>query len=306
MARRTKSRCGIRAALIAPSLLAVSVLLPPISYVGAEALATAPGSPTEANLPPPDQFVRETLQHEVQAQLQDRAVWCFQETKLDAGKHKTFRVCQTSNGNIERLIAIDGRRLSPQESHQEDSRIQGLLKDAGEVKAQQKKDREDGEQARRLLKMFPDAFQYRYDGRVGKLVRLKFVPNPNFHPSGHTALVFHHMEGTMLLDPDQKRLAGVDGTLTSEVKFGAGLLGHLDKGGTFAVIQQNVGSNYWEVTSMNVRMTGKALFFKNIGVRTEEKYSDFHPAPDGITLQQAAELVRQQSTSAANFQSGGN
>ena len=56
----------------------------------------------------------------------------------------------------------------------------------------------------------------RYDGVAGSLVRLKFVPNPQFHPSGHSEQVFHHMEGTLLLDPSQKRLAAIDGRLTSE------------------------------------------------------------------------------------------
>ena len=52
------------------------------------------------------------------------------------------------------------------------------------------------------------------------------------------------MEGKMSIDSREKRLEGIEGILTSEVKFGDGLLGHLDKGGTFSVRLQNTGSGH--------------------------------------------------------------
>ncbi len=122
---------------------------------------------------------------------------------------------------------------------------------------------------------------------------MRFTLNPRFEPTDHTTRVFHHIEGTMLLDPEQKRLAAINGTLTSEVKFFAGLLGHLDEGGTFNVTQQEVSPHLWEVTNMHVHMRGKALFFKTIDAQEDENYSDFQPVPSDTTLHQAAELLKQ-------------
>ena len=56
------------------------------------------------------------------------------------------------------------------------------------------------------------------------------------------------MEGTLLLDSEHKRIAGIDAKLTNEVKFDGGLLSHLDKGGTFSVRLQEVTAGYWEIT----------------------------------------------------------
>jgi hypothetical protein len=70
-------------------------------------------------------------------------------------------------------------------------------------------------------------------------------------------------------------------------------LGHLDKGGTFNVTQQEVSPHLWEVTNMHVHMCGKALFFKTIDAQEDENYSDFQPVPSDTTLQQAAELLKQ-------------
>src|SRR5207248_10256728 len=110
---------------------------------------------------------------------------------------------------------------------------------------------------------FPDAFRFEYDGREGELIKLKFAPNPDFHGSGRAAQVFHHLEGTMLVDPEQKRLAEITGELTSEVRFGwGGILGHLDEGGTFHVKLADLGSGHWEMTTLDVEMDGKALLFK--------------------------------------------
>ena len=100
------------------------------------------------------------------------------------------------------------------------------------------------------------------------------------------------MEGSLLVDDRQKRLAEINGQLTSKVKFLGGLLGHLDKGGTFLVKQQDMGSGHWELTTMDVQMSGKALFFKTIAVREKETDTNFHQVPADITLQQAFELLK--------------
>jgi len=237
-------------------------------------------------------FVRDVLHHEVAAQEQDHALWSCRMEKREDGKQKLFLVYQTRYGDIERLFAIDGLPLTPAQIQTEDQRIERLISSPAEIRLQQKKQRSDGEHARNLLHMLPEAFDFRYDGTQGSLVRLRFTPNPKFHPPDHEGQVFHHMQGTMLLDPQQKRLAAIDGTLTSEVKFFGGLFGHLDKGGTFVVQQQEVSGQFWEVTEMHVHMSGKALFFKTIGVQEDENYSNFDLVRGDPTLSQAAEFLK--------------
>jgi hypothetical protein len=213
--------------------------------------------------------------------------------KLEHGKKKLLSVCQTKKGNIERLVAVDGTPVSPAETQAEDQRIENLVAHPHQMAQQQKKEKEDGDQAQQLLRMLPQAFLFEYEGTEGSVVRLRFTPNPKFHPSTRPEQVFHHMEGTLLLDTQAKRLAAIDGMLTSEVKFAGGWLGHLDKGGTFAVQQRNVGSGHWEMISMRVQMSGRVLFFKSISVQENETYTDFQVVPENTSLQRAAELVRQ-------------
>jgi hypothetical protein len=271
-----------------PYSIVLAIALPAVVALSSGAAVHANQLPSSA-----DQFARDVLHHEAQAQSQDNALWSYREQKQDDGKRKLLHIYQTTQGEIDRLVAVNDQPLSSAQIQAEDHRIEKLIAHPAELHQRQRKQREDGEQAQNLLRMFPDAFHFEYDGTQGSLVRLKFTPNPEFYPPDHAAQVFHHMSGTLLIDLQQKRLAAIHGTLTSEVKFFGGVFGHLDKGGTFAVEQQEVNPRVWEVTVMRVHMNGKVLLFKTIAVQEDETYSDFHSVPADTSLLQAAELLKQ-------------
>jgi hypothetical protein len=135
---------------------------------------------------------------------------------------------------------------------------------------------------------------FAYGSRQGDLVTLTFRPNPNFQPSSQEARVFHNMQGEMTVDIKQERLAALSGHLMNDVRFGAGFLAHLDKGGKFEVRQTEVAPGEWEVSILSVDLQGKALFFKAIGVQETENHSDFSRVPDNLTLAEAAGLLNRQ------------
>jgi hypothetical protein len=104
----------------------------------------------------------------------------------------------------------------------------------------------------------------------------------------------HAMEGVLWVNARQKRLADISGRLTHPVKFGGGLLGHLDAGGHFHVKQEEVQPGCWELALLDVDMKGKALFFKTIGVQEEVKRSMFRRVRDDLAAAQGASLLNQQ------------
>ena len=241
----------------------------------------------------PDALVREVIHNEIQTQLNDKSLWCYREEQQEDSKpSKTLEICQTRDGDLERVVAVNGRELDAGQMQAEDQRIQTLVAHPDQLRAKQKKAREDGEQERNLLASFPEAFQFQWESESGNLITLRFWPNPAFRPATRSMQVFHHMEGTIVLDATQKRLVEINGRLTSEVKFAAGLLGHLDKNGTFCVQQKEFGDGHWDLSSMNVHMSGKALFFKTITVLETKRHIDYKPLPRDVTLQQAAKFLR--------------
>lgn len=239
----------------------------------------------------PDEFVREMAQAEVTAQENDQSLWSFRETSSRNGHNETQIVVQTQKGPLERLVAIDGHPLSKPAQEKEDSRLQKLAENPDAMAKKKKELSEDAARERRLIKMLPDAFRYQDAGMEGVLIHLKFSPNPSFHASSREATVFHHLMGDLWIDSQSKRLARISGTLTSEVKFGGGLLGHLNQGGIFSVKQENVGEGQWELTSLNVQMNGKALFFHAIAVHQQQECSDFQPVKSSTTPEQAVAML---------------
>jgi hypothetical protein len=231
------------------------------------------------------------VQNELKAEAEDKSLWKYRDLEQKDGKVELREVVETKDGEVHRVLALDGQPLTGKRREQENERLQNVLTHPDRFREQQKDRVHDAEQSRKLLEMLPEAFRYQYAGTRDGDIILRFRPNPAFHPSDHEGEVFHHMEGTLLVDRRLNRMAGLEGTLTSPVKFWGGVLGHLDQGGTFIFRQKDVGAGHWEMTDLSVQMNGKALFLKTIAVREKEVHSDFHQLPETTTLKQAANFL---------------
>ena len=240
-------------------------------------------------------LAKDAFYNQIQAQLRDHSLWCYQETKQENGQKKLYGVCQAQGGEIDRLRAVNSSPLDAAQQQAEDQRIRGLLASPRELRRQERKQEQDDEQARNLMRVFSQAFRFQYVGSENGLAEVRFAPDPDFRPSSRAARVFHHLQGTLFINQRQKRLAEIDGLLTSEVKFLGGLLGHLDAGGTFQVQQKDLGSGQWELTRLHVQMTGKALIFHTIAVQEDETDTDFRKEPEDTSMQQAFVELLQES-----------
>ena len=249
------------------------------------------------------QLAREVLTNELKAEQSDNTLWRFRKAEWKNGKEQLYDVIETKHGNVSRLLAENGKPLNAEQQRAENARIQKLTNESDELKKQVQTLKQDGDQETKLLAMLPDALLYHYASRKGDLVRLTFKPNPKFHASSHEAEVFHHMSGVMVLNTKLKRLVELRGRLTSEVKFFGGILGHLDKGGTFAVKQADVAGTHWDMTLLDTELNGKALFFKTIAVHEKRVESNYQRVPEDITVEQAAQILRKDKTESAAVRS---
>jgi hypothetical protein len=279
-------------------LILLYLLRPPA--VGAAARAPqAPQAPQAVTEAPgnPRELVREVVESELRLKDKDQIRWTYNEVVRKDGRSETHQVCQTNAGTIDRLMAINHQLLSADQQRREDARIQAFLADSSEIRKEKQKQREDSAKQIRMFAMFPSAFRYEYAGRDGGLIKLRFEPDPQFEPNSRQEEVFHHLEGIMWIDPEQKQLARIDGSLMSEVKFAGGLLGRLDKGGVFSVRFRELGSGQWVMAALHVDMSGRALLFKTISVQEERDFDDYRRVPENFTLQQAADLLQHKPSS---------
>jgi hypothetical protein len=249
---------------------------------------------TSDGRPPANEFVRQIIDNELQAEKSDHSHWMLRLETRKSGTTEVREVVETKDGNLDWLISVNGKPL-PEDQRRDRGRGLGrLINNPAELKKSRRETDEDQARSQRLLKILPDALFFEYGEQRGDLVELKFKPNSHSRPSSHEAAVVHAMEGMLWVNGRQKRLMEISGHLTRPVKFGGGLLGHLDAGGHFYVKQEEVQPGYWELTVLDVDMKGKALFFKTIGVQEEMKGSVFRRVRDDLTAAQGANLLYQQ------------
>ena len=258
--------------------------------------------------PSPEELVRRTIKNEISA-ANGTGNYMFKDYKETPTGSQTKLVIETRDATAGLVIAYNGKPLTQEQRSAELARVERFVNNPDELHKKQRQEKEDAERVNRIMKALPDAFLYQADGTetgtesVGKagdpLVRLKFRPNPDYNPPTHTEQVLTGMSGFLLVDANRNRIARIDGTLTKDVGFGWGILGHLDKGGRFLVEQVDVGDDHWEVSRMNLSFTGKVLFFKNLNIKSSEIYSDFRKVPSNLTFAQGVELLKKQEAELA-------
>jgi hypothetical protein len=261
---------------------------------GAGIWSSAQGSPTDVVLDPA-QLVSEAVDNEIQAQNYDGNRWCFRKSVQADDRSEIREVCQTAGGDIDRLLAVNQRALSPELQRKEDERIRNLITNSNELRKEQERRNEDAAKASKILRSVPGAFHYQYVGRQDDVVELKFSPNPSFDPHSRPEEIFRHLEGNIWIDCKHKRLLRIEGQITSEVKFAAGLLGRLESGGTFSFRQEEIAPGQWVMITLNIHMQGRALLFKTIAVQEDRKFSDYTNIDAETTPKQAAELLQERA-----------
>lgn len=228
--------------------------------------------------------------------------WKYRLDKQVDGKQETREVVETKSGSIDKLMAVSGQPLSEAQQQSEAQRILAFSRDPQQQRKAEEARRKDAQQCNALMQMIPQAFIFEYAGVSGPLTKITFKPNPRFQPPSREGKVLQQLAGEMWVDAKQQRLVSIDGQLINEVKFAGGLLGHLEKGGHFAVKLAELAPGDWEVTEMNVSMHGKALLFKSICVQQKELHSNFERVPENLSITDAANLLVKQTLVASKGQ----
>lgn len=287
------------AALLAASVLILCFSLPGNVFADLQKKLDGHAAPENTR-----KLVEQVVNNEIKAEADDSTHWRFVRTDGKPDHRNTWDIIETPKGEVRRLIAVNGKPLSAQQQHDEQERMHKFLSSPDEQAKRKASLSRDYQKEQDLMRMLPKALLYTYAGQQGNMLRLNFKPNPRFQAQTREAEVFHHMAGVLVIDMKNKRLAEFRGHLISDVKFGWGILGYLDQGGTFDVKQQNVADTHWDLTLLETHITGKSLFFKNISVREKITEGKYQRVADNLTLHQAANMLQSSaSRSASGIQS---
>jgi hypothetical protein len=265
-----------------------SRMLPAIAVV---ALAlTAPRVSAGAQLESPQELIKDVVFNEL-ADHDHHGFFQYIDEKRSGDQTMVKAEIETRTGRLHRMLAEDGKPLTAEQQQEESNRLRELLQDSGQQQKLLHDYQGDEDRIARIMRLLPEGFLYESDGMEGNDIRLKYRPNPAFKPPSYEEKLFHAMSGTIWIDARAKRLSRLQGQLVSNVDFGYGLLGRLDKGGTFDMQRVEVTSGNWKTRVLDVHIVGHVILLKSIGKEQDEVRTEFRQVPSDISLQQAEAVL---------------
>jgi hypothetical protein len=284
------------------AILFIIIVLAVTGVLAQNETAAVPEGELQMAMKSPDQLVHEVVNNELKGQ--DDGRYMYRDYRQTPSGSTTKKMIETKGGIVARLIAINGKPLTPEQKLAENQRLQDLIDHPEKMVAKKKAQQQDADRVTKMFAQLPEAFIYTFDGaeqgKYGPVIHLKFKPKPAYNPPSREMAVFKGMDGSLWIDAKAKRLAKIEATLFREVTFGWGLLGHLDQGGHFFVSQSNVGGDRWEPTYMNIQFTGKVLFFKTINMKQIETATDYKRVPDNLTVAEGVEYLNKEGAQVAD------
>ncbi len=268
------------------SMLARTLILASLAVAVSPQLAHSQVSDPKAQ-----QTIEAAVQAELAASHTDKSNWHYRDQDIGPDKNAIYDTIETPQGELRRLIVLNGRSVEGAARDTETNRIANYVNDPSAQARARKASAHDDAQAEEMTKMLPHAFIWTIGSETPDFITLNYRPNPAFDPPDYEARVMGTMAGQVIVARDGNRIRTLRGALTEDVKFGFGFLGRLNKGGSFDIERRQVGGGHWQITESHVHIGGHALLFKNIGQQDDETKTDWKPST-AANLHEAEEQLR--------------
>jgi hypothetical protein len=207
------------------------------------------------------------LENPVPFQFMERLTWSWGS--------ETRSVIETPEGRADRIVLFHDEPLQPDQTEKQRRRLEKLLRDRDAVKDELQDWKSETQHRIRMVKAFPKAVLFQFDGRENSLLRFSFRPNLEFSPKDRETQLYRGMEGFVWIEPVQERIVRVQGKLVKDVSFGWAVLGHLNKGGIYEIAQTEVVPGIWRTTTLNVDVKGRIFLISGFRFFREEQNTHF-------------------------------
>ncbi|HKT51289.1 MAG TPA: hypothetical protein VJV96_13370 [Candidatus Angelobacter sp.] len=203
---------------------------------------------------------------------------------------ETREVIATPEGRADRIVSFNHRPLAADQEQKQEQRLKKLISDPDAVRHELADQKDELKRRIALMKAFPTAFLFTPDGEEDGKLKFSFRPTGSFSPHDRETQIYRGLEGTVWVEPDQKRLTRIDGIVTKNVSFGWGVFGKLYKGGRYLIEQTQIEPGAWQITKLDLDLKLRVFLSTSRFLRNEAN-SGFAPVPAGTTYKQALELL---------------
>jgi hypothetical protein len=233
-------------------------------------------------------------------QREKRTLWSYVAERHSDNHVFRELVIETVDAPVHHLLAVDGSPPSSVQMKEENDRHQELLNNASRRRAIWKQQDNDEKMMAELLRIIPEAFVFEDLGKEGKSERIAFHPNPEFKPKTYEQRILHALDGIVLVDLQDKRIAHLSGSLGTRVVFGYGVIGHVEQGGNTEITRVRLSPGVWKTSAEKIDIDGRFVMLKTINKHQNESRTGFEPVAPNTTFAQALDKIAKIDRSASS------
>ena len=221
--------------------------------------------------------------------------------KVKSSESRTYDVLMLYGRPFRKLIAKEGRPLSPGEQSKEDARLQKEIdkrrKESDQERAKREREAEkERSEMRGVAAEIPNAHNLTLlrEEMIGDRATwvIKAEPKPNYTPKNPKAKFITKMRGTLWIDKSDYHWVQLEAEPVETISFGL-VLARVSPGTKIEISQSLVNGEVWVPTQIRIRLNARLGLLKTFRKELEVAYSDYrkfqtdsrvvsvsdHPAP---------------------------
>lgn len=203
---------------------------------------------------------------------------------ISRSKSETLVVTPTPGGEYRRLVAKNGRPLSPPEEAKEQEKLEEHIEEQLRLSDEERRKRANEklesrvERYRERLEQALGVFDFEplpdetIDGESLRVFR--FAPKRGYVGHSRTTKILARMEGVVWIDAERDQLAKLSVVFTRDLKFLGGIFGRVSKG-TTAVVEGTLFDGLWVLESIDVNLDARLYFLKRYRQKIAVRYGDY-------------------------------
>jgi hypothetical protein len=210
----------------------------------------------------------------------------FERDRQPNGGTRTYENLMILGSPYQRLMAVDGKALPPEQQAQEEQKwketILGRKRESPhDREARIAKYERERKRDQVLLEQMTKALDFQAVGekKVGpnEVCVFKATPRPGYEPSSREAKVLTGMEGTLWIDANTSQWVRVEAHVIHPVSI-EGFLAQVEPGTRFELENMSVEDGIWLAKHFEMKSQARVLFFFTRKTQEDETYYGYHKA----------------------------
>jgi hypothetical protein len=218
-----------------------------------------------------------------QADFKAAPQYTYRERERTEDSDKTVDVYMIDGSPYERLVAVKGKPISPEEAAKEQEKLEQVRKERKAESPEQRRQRiakyeKDRQRDNAMMQELTKAFTFNLVGK--RKVRnfivyvLRATPRPGYKPPNMETQVLAGMQGELWIDTRTYQWVKVTAQVIHPVSI-EGFLAQVEPGTQFELEKMPVGNGIWMPSHFSMKSQAKVLYMFNRASQEDDTFSNY-------------------------------